>query len=121
MMATGKGDSTRPATLNQRIRLAERQLAERQRSIGICIGALGRNLREILRSPLTVLVAAGAGFGLGQFSKRQRQEPAPESEPVSARPSLFATLLDAFTLASSVMAMLPPLRRRFASDDDATG
>jgi hypothetical protein len=120
-MSTTNRDSTRPAPLNQRIREAEQRLAGRQRSIGFRAAALGRNLREKLSSPITLLVAVGAGFAIGQFSKRKRAEPRADSDPPSTRPSIFATLMDAFTLATTVMAMLPAIRRQPVRDTEATG
>ena len=120
-MSTANRNSTRPASLNQRIREAERQLAGRQRSIGFRAAALGRSVRENLSSPIALLVAAGVGFAIGQFSKRKSAEPHAGTDPPSARPSIFATLMDAFTLASTVMAMLPAIRREPARDTEATG
>lgn len=117
-MSTANRDSTIPRSLNQRIYDVEQHLAGRQRSIGIRAGALGRDLREKLISPSGLLVAAGAGFAIGHFSKRKSRESHPAGEPASARPSIFATLLDGFTLAGTVMAMLPALRRRQPAGDD---
>ena len=120
-MSTPNRDSTRPAPLNQRIREVEQQLAGRQRSIGFRAAALARNLREKLSSPITLLVAAGAGFAIGQFSKRKRAEPHTGTDPANTRPSIFATLMDAFSLATTVMAMLPAIRREPVRDPEATG
>jgi hypothetical protein len=120
-MSTASRNSTIPAPLNQRIREAEQQLAGRQRSLGICTAALGRNLRETLSSPLTLVVAAGAGFAIGKFSKRKRAEPRAERDPPSARPSIFVTLIDAITLAGTLVAMLPAIRREPVRATEATG
>jgi hypothetical protein len=78
-------------------------------------------LRETLSSPLTLLVAAGVGFAIGKVSKRKSAKPHADSAPPSVRPSIFATLLEAFTLASTVMAMLPAMRRAPVRDTEATG
>lgn len=120
-MSAAHRDSARPASLNQRIRESERQLAGRQRSLGLRAGALRRNLRQNLGSPIALIIAAGAGFAVGQFSKRKRAEAAPRSDPPSDRPSLFATLMDALTLATTVMAMLPAMRREPARDTATAG
>lgn len=120
-MSTANRNSTRPASLNQRIREAEGQLAGRQKSIGFRTAALGRNLRETLSSPMAFLVAAGVGFAIGKFSKKRSAEPHADRAPVSVRPSIFATLMEAITLASTVMAMLPAIRREPVRDTEATG
>jgi hypothetical protein len=70
---------------------------------------------------MAFLVAAGVGFAIGKFSKRKRAEPHADSAPASVRPSIFATLMEAITLASTVMAMLPARRREPARDFEATG
>jgi hypothetical protein len=114
-------DSTGPVSLDERIRQTERQLAGRQSSIGVRAAALGRSVRENLSSPIALLVAAGAGFAIGQYSKRKKAEPTAESEPSSVRPSIFATLMDAITLATTVLAMFPAMRREPPGEAGAAG
>ena len=80
-----------------------------------------RNLREGLSSPITLLIAAGTGFALGQFSKRKRAEAHADSDPPRARLSIFAMLMEALTLATTVMAMLPVLRREPARESEPAG
>jgi hypothetical protein len=120
-MSTADRDSPRPTSLNQRIRQTEQQLAGRQRSIGLRAAALGRGVREKLSSRTALLVAAGTGFAIGQFSKRKNAKAHFDSGPPSARTSIFATLMDAFALASTVMAFLPVIRRAPVRDTEAAG
>lgn len=70
---------------------------------------------------MAFLVAAGVGFAIGKFSKRKSAKAHAECDPPSVRPSIFATLMEAITLASTVMAMLPARRREPARDFEATG
>jgi hypothetical protein len=114
-------DSPIPASLDRRIREAEQRLAGRQRSTGVHAAAVGRNLREGLSSPITLLIAAGTGFALGQFSKRKRAEARADSDPPRARLSIFAMLMEALTLAPTVMAMLPALRREPSRESEPAG
>ena len=110
-MQTASRDRARPVSLNQRIRETEHQLADRQRSVGLRAAALRRSFRAGLGSPITLLVAGGVGFAVGQFSKRKLRAPHAGTALPGARPSFVATLLEAFTLATTVMAMLPARRR----------
>jgi hypothetical protein len=105
-----------PASLDRRIRETEQRLADRQRSAGVHAAALDRTLREGLSSPITLLIAAGAGFALGQFSRRRRARACPDGEPPRAGRSILAALMEALTLASTVMAMLPARRREPAGE-----
>lgn len=75
----------------------------------------------MLSSPITLLVVAGAGFAIGQFSKRKGAELPASCETASARPSIFAMLMDGLTLTGTVMALLPAMRRKPASDIEAAG
>jgi hypothetical protein len=111
MMTSTRRDPPIPASLDRRIRQAEQRLADRQRSTGVHAAALGRTLRGALSSPVTLLIAAGAGFALGQFSKRRGARACPDGDPPRAGRSIFATLMEAITLASTVMAILPARRR----------
>ena len=102
------------APLRVRIRAMERQLAGRQSAVRSHAVALGRGARASLGSPAALLAGVGAGFALGLFTKRDRSRPRspPPPAPVeatAARPSIFASLLDAVTLVTSVMALFPAL------------
>lgn len=121
MTSIARRDSPMPASLNRRIREAEQRLAGRQRSTGVHAAAVGRNLREGLSSPITLLIAAGAGFALGQLSKRKRAQARADSDPPRARVSIFAMLMEALPLATTVMGMLPALRREPARESEPAG
>lgn len=98
------------APLKLRIRAAERQLAERRADVRSHSAALGRSARASLGSPAALLAGVGAGFALGLFTRRRRaSSPRPPIELPTARPSIFASLLDAVTLVSTVMALFPAL------------
>lgn len=98
--------------LRSRIRAAERQLAQRQADVRSHAAALGRGARASLGSPAALLAGVGAGFALGLFTKRRRASPRPPPvEPAAARPSIFASLLDAVTLVTTVMSLFPALGR----------
>lgn len=118
-MSTANSDSTRPASLDRRIRETEDRLARRRETVGFRAASLGRNLREKLSSPLAVLVAAGAGFAIGHFSRCNTAQTQADGDSGTPRQSVFATLLEAFTLASTVIAMLPVLRQEPADETRA--
>ena len=100
------------APLKLRIRAAERQLAERQADVRSHSAALGRSARASLGSPAALLAGVGAGFALGLFTRRRRASSPPQhSEPTTVRPSVFASLLDAVTLVTTVMSLFPALGR----------
>ena len=121
MTSVAHRESAKPAPLGTRIREAEQRLADRQRSTRVRAAALGRALHDGLSSPITLLVAAGAGFTLGQFSKRKRAQTRADADPPPARPPRFAALMDALSLVTTVMAMLPALRREPARDSSTAG
>lgn len=108
-------------SLERRIREVEARLADRQRAVGAGAAALESGVRAAMTSPLALLAAVGAGFAIGQYSKRRRAAPQVASGPAVVRPSIFATLMEVLTLASTVMAILPALRRRPEEGADAAG
>jgi hypothetical protein len=105
-------DSPLPAPVARRIHEVEQRLAGRQRLTGVHAAAVGRNLRQGLSSPFTLLIAAATGFALGQLSKRNRAAARADGDPPRPRRSIVAALMDALTLATTVMTMLPALRRK---------
>jgi len=119
MSARGRG-AGRSTSLDKSIGEVEQRLADRRGSIGVRYRALGVNLREKLGSPIAFLIAAGTGFALGQFSKRKSAKSDLDSGTGRGRVWTFAMLLDAFSLASTVMAMLPVLRHARAHDAAGT-
>ena len=106
--------AVKPGSLNQRVSDAEQRITGRQKAIGERAVTVFGNVREKLNSPVTLLLAVGGGIGLGYFTRHRMETaasrpPDPEPEGVAGRPSIFATLLDAFTLVSTVLAIVPSL------------
>lgn len=108
--------AAKPGSLNRRVSDVEQRIAGRQKAFGERALTVLGSVREKLSSPVTLLLAVGGGIGLGYFMRHKMEtasnrtrSPAPEA--VAVRPSIFATLLDAFTLVSTVLAMVPSFRR----------
>lgn len=76
--------------------------------------ALGQALRSKATSPASLLVAAGAGFLLGQitFSARSADPDAAPPAVRSSGASLHAMLLSALTLAGPILTLLQQVRDR---------
>lgn len=98
------------ATLNQRIRSVENRLASRQRSVRVHAAGLHQNLRKKLGNPVSLLIALGAGFALGQFTRHKNMEVPPSGDLVPPRQSLFARLMEVLSLVSTIMALFPAKR-----------
>ena len=116
-MSAATHESISSASLNLRIREVEQRLARRQTLIRAGAATLGRDIREKLSSPIALLVAVGAGFAIGQFSQCKRAEPDADTERSTTRPSIFATVMDAYILARPIMAMLSPILQREPASD----
>ena len=113
MTATSTLATEKPSgSLNERVSDVEQRIAGRQKAIGERAATIFGSVREKLSSPITLLLAAAGGIGLGYFT-RHRMETASSRAPdrgrdvVEVRPSILATLLNAFTLISTVLAMVP--------------
>lgn len=124
---------TKPLTLNARVDAIEERLKVRHKAIAARTSAVFQDAGKKLGSPITMLLAVGGGIALGYCtrswlakSKTQRRREQREPERVVARRSIFATLLDAFTLMTTVLSMIPSFasmvpsfgRRGDAGDED---
>ena len=99
-------------SLDQRITRTENRIAGRRATLAAQAGDAGGQVRRTLSSPLLIGVAAGAGFLIAQFAKRRRAAGIrDEREQIIVKPSLFASLTDALTMVTTLLAMLPLLRR----------
>ncbi|MEQ1739052.1 MAG: hypothetical protein ABL884_04015 [Methyloglobulus sp.] len=58
-------------SLASQIRAAERQVLNRQRRISIRTGTLVRNIEQQMTAPSTLLLVSGAGFIIGELTKRK--------------------------------------------------
>ena len=104
----------KPLSLNTRVSELEERLSERRTAIAARAKAVVQGSGQKLSSPVTLLFALGGGIALGYFTRtrlakakspgRRVHEDRPE---VVVRPSLVSTLLDAFTLVTTVLAMIP--------------
>lgn len=111
------------ATLDERIKRTEDRIAGRRAVLAVRAGAVSGTVRKKLSSPLLIVGAAAAGFVFAQFKrKRSRAESDDHREQVVMKPSVFASLTDALTLATTLLAMLPMIRSK-AKDgvQEATG
>ena len=60
-----------PPSLRAQIRAAERTLLYRQQRVGVSTATLVRNINREVTAPLTLLLAGGIGFILGELTRRQ--------------------------------------------------
>jgi hypothetical protein len=58
-------------SLASQIRDAERQVQDRQRTIKVRTDVLMRTIHQQMTAPTTLLLASGAGFMIGELTKRQ--------------------------------------------------
>lgn len=94
--------------LNQQIAEFELRL-QRDRTVSrLRSEALLKGVRDSFTSPLALLIAAGTGFAAHRFDLLHRPKP---DAATAARPSAPDSLLDgmirSFTLAASLVALLP--------------
>lgn len=90
-------------SLNSEIREMEQQLHQRQFLFALQKESFKQCLRDKLRSPKTMLIAAGAGFTLGYFSLRKNNVPA--EGKTSRISSLILSVTDVLMITGSVMAL----------------
>lgn len=106
----------REESLDTRICRAEERIASRRDALAARAAVVNGRVRGKLSSPLLIVVAAGAGFVFAQFRRHRRSERPDERErredrpEVVMKPSIFSTLTDALTLATTVLAMMPLIR-----------
>jgi hypothetical protein len=103
-----------PQSLDARIRNAEQRIATRRLVLAARASDVNGKVRRKLGSPLLILAAAGAGFVFAQFKRRRGsgERDRDDKPEVVMKPSIFAVLTDALTLATTVLAMLPLIRSK---------
>ena len=112
-------------SLDARIQRTEQRIAKRRLVIVARTSDVTGQVRGNLGSPLLMLGAAGFGFVFAQFRRRRsRDEHKRDSErpEVVMKPSLFASITDALTLATTLLAMMPLIRSKAKEGvQEATG
>lgn len=109
-------------SLETRIHRTEQRIAKRKLVIAARKADVSGEVRGKLGSPLLVLGAAGIGFVFAQFRRRRSREERRERPEVLMKPSMFATVTDALTLATTLLAMMPLIRSKAKEGvQEATG
>ena len=109
-------------SLDARIDRAEQRIAKRRVVLAARTSDVNSKVRGKLGSPLLVVGAAAIGFVFAQFRRsRARDEPRHRPEVV-VKPSVFASITDALTLATTLFAMMPLIRSKAKEGvQEATG
>ena len=109
-------------SLEQRIKRTEERISDRRAALALRTADINGKVRKSLSSPLLMVGAAGAGFVFAQFRKKRRPEKEDRREPVVVKPSIFATITEALTLATTLLAMMPLIRSKAKEGvQEATG
>ena len=112
----------KPEPLEARIKRTEERIADRRAALALRAADVNGKVRKSLSSPLLIVGAAGAGFVFAQFKKKPRPEREERRKDIVAKPSIFATITDALTLATTLLAMMPLIRSKAKEGvQEATG
>jgi hypothetical protein len=105
------------ADLDQQIAAIEGRLQRDRSTARARSQALIKGMRDNLTSPLALLIATGAGFAAHRFDLLHRPKPRPAAsvEP-SQSDSPLDGMLRAFSLAATLIALLPDVTPSGASD-----
>ena len=79
---------------------------------------LGIGLRGKLASPLTLVGAAGLGFGVAWFYRRRKPDDKPAVENDKQPTSVLATIMSTLNFAGMVVSMFPQPASFVESDSD---
>ncbi len=71
MMANYFPNRYGPKSLTAQIRVAERQVLNRKREVGVRTDTLISKIRQQIRAPATLLLAGGAGFIIGELTAKR--------------------------------------------------
>ena len=97
-------------------------MSDRRAALALRTADVNGKVRKSLSSPLLIVAAAGTGFVFAQFRKKRRPEREDRREPVVVKPSIFASVTDALTLATTLLAMMPLIRSKAKEGvQEATG
>lgn len=100
--------ATSNALLDQKIAELERRLQGNRRLSKQRSHALVKGIRDSFTSPLALLIAAGTGFAAHRFDLLHRPKPDSNSPAATgASDSLLDGMIRAFSLAATVVALLP--------------
>ena len=117
-------DSETIESLDSRIHRTEQRIAKRRLVLVARASEVNGKVRGKLSSPLLMLGAAGIGFVFAQFRRRRSRDERDrgERQEVTMKPSIFATVTDALTLATTLLAMMPLIRSKAKEGvQEATG
>lgn len=112
------------APLEQRIETIEKRIALRQASVSTHRAELEAAIGNKLTSPLVLVLAAGAGFAIGQIARpRPVDGSGSGSAPGTAHTApLLSTLLSVMSLIGPVTAIMAQIKPRArAATDTRTG
>lgn len=111
-------------SLDSRIHRTEQRIAKRRLVLVARASEVNGKVRGKLGSPLLMLGAAGIGFVFAQFRRRRSRDERERRErpEVVMKPSIFASVTDALTLATTLLAMMPLIRSKAKEGvQEATG
>jgi hypothetical protein len=106
-MAANIRQRHKPASLTVQIRLAEQQVRDRRRLVGVRATVLGQNMRSKLTSPAVLLLAGGVGFVAGHFTKRKASKASNTKRPRGSHNKLFGRVLKLIILARALSGAFP--------------
>lgn len=108
------------AMLDLKISEVESRLQRSRMTSHLRTKALQKGVRDSLTSPLALALAVATGFAAHRFDLLHRPKPAaaPTAEP-SSTDSLLGGMIRGFTLAASLVALLPDSSTSGRSTPDA--
>lgn len=97
-----------PRSLSAQIKDAEQQVLNRQRGVGIGASALVRKTQQQMTTPVSLLLACGVGFLLGELTKRQSTKLSDSGvKREVAKPSPLKIALNLATSIQTLYTALP--------------
>ena len=124
MSAVRRNEHEHAATesLDSRIHRAEERIAKRRLVLVARTSDVNGKVRAKLGSPLLMMGAAAIGFVFAQFRRGRAPEERRDRPEVVMKPSVFASITDALTLATTLLAMMPLIRSKAKEGvQEATG
>lgn len=110
------------APLEQRIETIEKRIALRQASVSTHRAELEAAIGNKLTSPLVLVLAAGAGFAIGQIARRLPADGGDTAPGMVHTAPLLSTLLSVMSLVGPVTAIMARIKPRArAATDTRTG
>jgi len=110
MSAAYRAKQAAPTGLAAQIRDAERQVAQRQRQVGLRAATLLSTVRRQISSPASLLLAGGGGFVLGELTRRPApQAPSTDGQPAAEGRAPWHTVLNLIGSARALYTGLVPI------------